>query len=189
MCRAACRCRDCKLYLSSNQSAITEDQGQGLWEQCVLGSVSQSDQWEVCLVTSRPSDWLKHIHCRHCCSGAGPGPAITFWLRNIGLAERWGDTSVSITTPDTASSASLTATSFLTDVTPSDLQLFSVSLRIVNSVETQREPVRVSQQWGERGHRGTWLCPSSRLLNGMFSQCSTLKVEVGSSLELADTTL
>ena len=55
-----CDCRDCKLYLSSNQSAITEDQGQGLWEQCVLASVSQSDQWEVRLVTSRASDWLKH---------------------------------------------------------------------------------------------------------------------------------
>ena len=59
--QAACRCRDGKLYLSNNQSAITEDQGQGLWEQCgVLGSVSQSDQWEVILVTSRLSDWLKH---------------------------------------------------------------------------------------------------------------------------------
>ena len=55
-----CGCRDCKLYLSSNQSAITEDQGQGLWKHCVLGSVSQADQWEVRLVTSRPSDWLKH---------------------------------------------------------------------------------------------------------------------------------
>ena len=182
MCWAACRCRDCKLYLSSNQSAITEDQGQGLWEQCVLGSVSQSGQWEVILVTSGPSDWLKHnivdIAAVVQAQLSHFGWKISAWLEVSGEHT----TSVSINTQSrlvrprhgAALPVSQQPVSWLT----SHCQTSSCSLFLcelwTESGNTQRA-TQSEGEWRKRvtsGRQGTWLSPWSRRLNGMFSvQC------------------
>ena len=173
-CQAVCGCGDCKLYLSSNQSVITEDQGQGLWEHCVLGSVSQSDQWEVWLVTSRASDWLKHNIVD---ITAVVQPSYHILDEKYRPGWRWAvNTSVSINTESrvvrprqgySSQPVSQQPVSWLTSYWgTSSCSLFLCELW-TQWKHTERQTVTVREQWRETG---TWGHQGTRL-NGKYVQC------------------
>ena len=187
--QAVCGCGDWQLYLSSNQSAITEDQGQGLWEQCVLGSVSQSHQWEVWLVTSRASHWLKHNIVD---ITAVVQPSYHILEEKYRPGWRWAvNTSVFINTESqlvtprhgySSQPVSQQPVSWLTSYWgTSSCSLFLCELW-TQWKHTERQPERGRNE-GRQEHQ------EDQETKGPGSMVNMFTFEVGSSLELADTRL